>query len=127
MVNSATGVAALASRLTVLSSTAGNTHCCAVNPAPSRIAQAIGLPSTPRKALPSACRMACRPLPSAPSSRDSAIQTEDVITMSAATSRMIGPLAASPSRATSSGTPMKPLFGNTATSAPMAASFQLRP
>jgi len=38
--------------------------------------------------------------------------------------RMAGPAAAAPSRATSSGTPMKPVLGNAATSAPNAASFQ---
>ena len=35
-----------------------------------------------------------------------------------------GPAAAAPSKATSSGTPMKPVFGKAATSAPNAASFQ---
>ena len=34
-----------------------------------------------------------------------------------------GPPAALPSRATISGTPMKPVLGNAATSAPKAASF----
>ena len=38
--------------------------------------------------------------------------------------RIAGPAAAAPSSATSSGTPMKPVLGNTATSAPNAASFQ---
>ena len=37
---------------------------------------------------------------------------------------MAGPAACAPSSATSSGTPMKPVFGKAATSAPKAASFQ---
>jgi hypothetical protein len=43
--------------------------------------------------------------------------------MSIASATMGGPAAAAPSRATSSGTPMKPEFGNAATSAPNDASF----
>ena len=35
-----------------------------------------------------------------------------------------GPAAAGPNKATSSGTPMKPVLGNAATSAPSDASFQ---
>ena len=38
--------------------------------------------------------------------------------------RMVGPAAAGPSSATSSGTPMKPELGKAATSAPSEASFQ---
>ena len=42
--------------------------------------------------------------------------------MSASTAQITGPAAAGPSSATSSGTPMNPVFGNAATSAPKAAS-----
>ena len=41
---------------------------------------------------------------------------------------IIGPAACAPSSATSSGTPMKPVLGKAATSAPKEASFQaMRP
>ena len=38
-----------------------------------------------------------------------------------------GPAARSPNSATSSGTPMKPVFGNAATNAPNAAFFRSTP
>ena len=37
---------------------------------------------------------------------------------------MVGPAAEGPSKATNSGTPMKPVLGKAATSAPKEASFQ---
>jgi len=43
--------------------------------------------------------------------------------MSSAMLRITGPALCSPSSATSSGTPMKPVLGKVATSAPKAASF----
>ena len=52
------------------------------------------------------------------------MHSEVVITMSTMMVTMIGPAARGPSRATSSGTPMKPVLGNAATSAPNEASFQ---
>ena len=52
------------------------------------------------------------------------MHSEVVITMSTMMVTMIGPAARGPSRATSSGTPMKPVLGNAATSAPKEASFQ---
>jgi hypothetical protein len=52
------------------------------------------------------------------------MHSDEVTTRSNAIVMIIGPAAGAPSRATSSGTPMKPVFGNAATSAPKAASFQ---
>jgi hypothetical protein len=52
------------------------------------------------------------------------MHSEEVTTRSNAIVMMIGPAACAPRMATSSGTPMKPVFGNAATSAPKAASFQ---
>lgn len=46
------------------------------------------------------------------------------MTMSTTMVTMAGPALWAPNRATSSGTPMKPVFGKAATSAPKAASFQ---
>ncbi len=65
--------------------------------------------------------MPCVP---AASSRDSATHSELVMSMSTAIVRIAGPATCAPSSATSSGTPMKPVFGKAATSAPKAASFQ---
>ena len=56
------------------------------------------------------------------------MHNEVVTTMSINTSKIAGPAARGPSRATTRGTPMKPVFGNAATSAPKAASFHpMRP
>ncbi len=63
-------------------------------------------------------------LGSALSSLESAMHSEVVMTMSTVIVTMMGPAARGPSRATSSGTPMKPVFGKAATSAPKAPSFQ---
>ena len=52
------------------------------------------------------------------------MHSEEVTTRSKAIVMIIGPAACAPRMATSSGTPMKPVFGNAATSAPKAASFQ---
>ena len=52
------------------------------------------------------------------------MQTELVITMSMTMVTIAGPAARAPSKATSKGTPMKPVFGKAATSAPKDASFQ---
>ena len=46
------------------------------------------------------------------------------MTMSMTMVTMAGPAAAEPSKATSKGTPMKPVLGNAPTKAPNAASFQ---
>ncbi len=51
------------------------------------------------------------------------MHSELVTNRSASMLQMTGPAAAGPNSATSSGTPMKPVFGNAATSAPNAASF----
>ena len=50
-----------------------------------------------------------------------------VTTRSTTIAPITGPAAFSPSSATSSGTPMKPAFGNAATSAPKAASRSVTP
>ena len=65
--------------------------------------------------------MPCSP---ATSMRDSATHTEEVITMSTKMVTMAGPAACGPSKATSKGTPMKPVLGKAATNAPSEASFQ---
>ena len=52
------------------------------------------------------------------------MHSEVVTTMSITMVTITGPAACAPSSATSSGTPMKPVLGNAATSAPKAASFQ---
>ena len=85
------------------------------------MAQGMGLSATPRSALRAA---AVAPACPAPSSRDRAIHSELVTTRSTSKEAIAGPAAAGPSRATSSGTPMKPVFGKADTSAPKAASFQ---
>ena len=121
MVNSATGEAASASMDTVLSSGPGRRHCRAEASAPRAIDQGMGLVSMPRSARRSATAMPWVP---APSSRDSAMHSEVVSSMSTSMVRMAGPAACAPSSATSSGTPMKPVLGKAATSAPKAASFQ---
>jgi hypothetical protein len=70
------------------------------------------------------CAAWATPCSSALSSLESAMHSEVVITMSTMMVTMMGPAARGPSRATSSGTPMKPVFGKAATSAPKAPSFQ---
>jgi hypothetical protein len=52
------------------------------------------------------------------------MHSDEVTTRSNAIVMIIGPAACAPRIATSSGTPMKPVFGKAATSAPKAASFQ---
>ena len=88
---------------------------------PSKIAQGMGLATTPLSAFLTALLAPCS---SAPSRRDSAMHNEVVMTMSTTIVTIIGPAACAPSKATSSGTPMKPVLGKAATSAPKEASFQ---
>jgi hypothetical protein len=52
------------------------------------------------------------------------MHSELVTKRSASTVQITGPAAAGPSSATSSGTPMKPVFGKAATSAPKDAFFR---
>ena len=56
--------------------------------------------------------------------RDKATHSEEVITRSTTMVTMAGPTACAPNNATSKGTPMKPVLGKAATSAPKDASFQ---
>ena len=56
--------------------------------------------------------------------RDKAMHKDEVNSKSAMMDTMAGPAELGPSKATSKGTPKKPVFGNAATSAPKAASFQ---
>ena len=91
------------------------------NSAPAAIDQGSGLLSAPRSARASAARA---PRPAASCICASAMHSEVVMNRSARMVQIIGPAAAGPSSATSSGTPMKPVFGNAATSAPKAASFR---
>jgi hypothetical protein len=121
IVNNATGEAASASRPMVFITGATGCHCAADDRPPSRIAQGMGLSATPWSAFFAAFAAPCW---SAPSRRDSAMHSELVITRSIRMVRIAGPAACAPSSATSSGTPMKPVLGKAATSAPKDASFQ---
>ena len=129
MVNSATGVAESPSILTTCASGAGNCRPLAASSAPSAIAHGSGLVIALRSE-----RTADAANPGAASGDASDSSGERawccatarhsvlVKIRSISTVPMIGPAARSPSIATSSGTPMKPVFGNAATSAPKAAS-----
>ena len=120
MVNSATGDAASANSQAVFCTGAGKVNSTADATPPSTMAQGMGLVTTPFKAL----RTASSAPPLAPSSRDSAMHSELVMTMSTTISTITGPTLRGPSRAASNGTPMKPVLGNAATKAPKEASFQ---
>ena len=81
----------------------------------------MGLPSMPFMALTTAVRLPCAPpLPM----RDRAMHSELVINRSTTMVTMTGPEERGPSKVNSNGTPMKPVFGKAATSAPKAALFQ---
>jgi len=121
MVNSATGDAASASRATVLATGPASSRFSQENTPPSRMAQGKGFLSTPSRALRAATAAPCS---SAASISDRARHSEVVITMSTVMVTMAGPAAAGPSKATNSGTPMKPVLGNAPTRAPSEASFQ---
>ena len=125
MVNKATGEAASASSHTVCSTGPGSLNDRAEATPPSKIAQGMGLPTTPRSAFRPATIMAWPPLsPGSASSCDRATHSELVITMSTTINTITGPAVWGPSKAASNGTPMKPVLGNAATSAPSEASFQ---
>ena len=121
--NSATGDAAAASISTADISGLGNSSPVADDSVPSAIAHGSGLVSMPRSARATAARASLLPAPACPSC-DNPMHSEVVSTMSSARATMAGAAAACPSSATSSGTPMKPLFGKAATSAPNEASAQ---
>jgi len=121
MVNSATGEAASANKATVLATGPASSRFSHEHTPPSKMAQGSGFLSTPSRALRAATAAPCS---SAASSSDRARHKEVVMTMSTVIVTIAGPAAACPSRATSSGTPMKPVLGNAATSAPSEASFQ---
>ena len=88
---------------------------------PEAIAHGNGLFTT----LLSAMRAAAdAPSVPAPSSRESAMHKDEVKIMSTLIDTIAGPAALAPSSATSRGTPIKPVFGKAATSAPKEASFQ---
>ena len=126
--NSATGEAAPASMSTARISGAGGSRPAADDSVPSAMAQGSGLVNMPRSArdtaAPTGWPVAGRPAGAAAPSCDSAMHSELVTTMSSASATMAGAAAAWPNSAISSGTPMKPLFGKAATSAPKAASLQ---
>ena len=131
MENSATGLAESASMRTTVSGGPASRTPLADSAAPSPIAHGSGLDSAPRSARSAAARAPgpAAPGPPAPStpgacsSCDKPMHSELVTNRSASTVQITGPAAAGPSSATSSGTPMKPVLGNAATSAPNAASF----
>jgi len=83
----------------------------------------MGLAAMPLRALLAASSAPDTP-PPAPSSRDSAMHSELVTTMSTMIITITGPTLLGPISAASSGTPMNPVLGNAATKAPMEASFQ---
>jgi hypothetical protein len=122
MVNSATGVALSASMRSAVSSGPWSSARWPTAARPARSTTAAG--STARRAPPAARPHAPRPCPAPACSCDSAMHSELVTNRSASTVQITGPAAAGPSSATSSGTPMKPVLGNAATSAPKAASFR---
>ena len=124
MVNSATGVALSASMRSAVSSGPLVFSPVADSSAPSAIDQGSGFDSAPRTARSAAARAPPEAPAPAPCSCDSAMHTELVTNRSASTVQITGPAAAGPSSATSSGTPMKPVLGNAATSAPKLASFR---
>ena len=122
MVNSATGEAASASMRTTTSGGPASWMPATENSAPAAIDQGSGLLNAPRSARASAARV---PSPAASCICASAMHSEVVMNRSARMVQIIGPAAAGPSSATSSGTPMKPVFGNDATSAPKAAVLEV--
>ncbi len=85
------------------------------------MAHGMGLRTTPASALRAATAAPCSP---AASMRDRATHSDVVITMSTTMVTMAGPAASGPSKATNKGTPMNPVLGKAATSAPKEASFQ---
>ena len=121
MVNKATGDAASASMRTTTSGGPASLRSATENSAPAAIDHGSGLLSAPRSARSSAARA---PSPAASWACANAMHSEVVMNRSARMVQIIGPAAAGPSSATSSGTPMNPVFGNAATSAPKAASFR---
>ena len=121
MVNKATGDAESANKPTVLAKGPANSYDMADAKTPKLIAQGMGLASTALSAFLAARAAPCS---SAPSKRDKATHSEVVITKSTTMVTIAGPAAPAPNKATSNGTPMKPVFGNAATKAPNAASSQ---
>ena len=89
--------------------------------APRPIAHGSGLASAPRSARAAAARP---PWPEASCACARPMHSELVTSRSISSVVITGAAAAGPSSAAISGTPMKPLFGNAATSAPNAASFK---
>ena len=116
-------MAASASMRTITSAGPDSLTSATENAAPSAIDQGSGFDSAPRSARNAATRAPCS---AAPCACASAMHSELVTNRSASTLQITGPAAAGPSSATSSGTPMKPVFGNAATSAPKAASLAAR-
>ncbi len=121
MVNSATGDAASASMRTTTSGGPARRMPAAENAAPSAIDHGSGLAMAPRRARRNAWR---QPAPAASWACANAMHNELVMNRSTRMVLIIGPATCGPISATSSGTPMKPVFGKAATSAPKAASFR---
>lgn len=122
MVKSATGVAESPSNLMICITGCGSVHCVTDTSAPSAMDHGSGLLSAPRSALSRPSRQW-----PAPSLCASARHSELVKKRSASTVMITGPAARSPASATSRGTPMKPVFGKAAISAPKAESLSPRP
>ena len=121
IVNSATGDAESANKATVFSMGSIRVKPKPEDAAPNKIAQGMGLVTTPFSALRAALLAPCS---SAPSKRDKAMHKEEVTIKSTKMVTIAGPAAAAPKSATKRGTPIKPVLGNVPTNAPNAASFQ---
>ena len=109
----------LPSRSITLSTGPGKCQPLAPNAAPSAMPQGMGLPSTARRAWPKARR----PLPRLAGLRERQAQRAGREQVHQQV-QITGPIAPWPSRASNSGTPMKPELGKAATSAPKAASLR---
>lgn len=91
MVNNATGEAASASKPTVAATGVGSEKSSAEASPPKPIAHGIGFTSTPLSARRKASAAPCS---SAPSSLDSAMHSDEVMTKSTAMAAIAGPAAA---------------------------------
>ena len=129
IVNSATGEAESASIFTTCAAAPGNCVAVAAASAPSAIAQGCGFVAAPRneRAITVGIGAPAAPSLRCPCACASARHSVLVRNRSTSSVPITGPAAASPNSATSNGTPMKPLFGNAATSAPKAAFFRSTP
>ena len=114
---------------TICATGPGRSQLSAANTAPTTIAHGSGLVSAPRSERSAAANIERSLSPAERCVLPCAIARQSVLVTirSIRIAPITGPAARSPSSATSSGTPMKPAFGNAATSAPNAASRRSTP